>query len=125
MGLRFAEDLRHLSPDNFFSEEQGLEGTVLDIIGRKDIDRVIFVDTCDMGSAPGEIALMTPEEVKDSVSSHKVPLAVLMGLIRKQGKETLLLGIQPKSMEFEGGFSDVIETALKEIERVIEKEYIR
>jgi hydrogenase maturation protease len=119
VGLRFAEDLRHLDPNNFFSEEEGLEGTILDIIKRKDVKRVIFVDACDMGAEPGEIALMRPEDVKESISTHKVPLAVLMGLIRREGKEPLLLGFQPKSIEFEDGLSDIAEATLKKIEKAV------
>jgi len=119
VGLRFVEDLRHLNPNNFFSEEQGLEGIILDIIKRGDVGNVIFVDASEMGADPGEIALMRTEDVEKSVSTHKIPLAVLMELLRKEKKEPLLLGIQPKSMKFEDGLSDIAEAALKKIENAV------
>ncbi len=119
MGLRFADDLRHLNPKRFFSEEHGLEESVLDIIKRKDADIVIFVDACDMGKEPGEIGLMQTEEVSESVSTHKVPLAMLMALIRKEKKEPFLLGIQPKSMDFRAQLSDEVFSTLVKIEKFV------
>ena len=119
VGLRFAEDLRRMNPKRFFSEEHGLEETILDILKRKDADTVIFVDACDMGAKPGEIGFLRVEDVGESISTHKVPLAMLMALVRKEGKEPFLLGIQPKTLEFEDGLSDEVAASLKKIEKIV------
>jgi len=121
VGLRFVEDLRHLNPSHFFSEEQGLEKAVLEIISRKDIDHVVFVDVCDIGSGPGEIAFLETDSVGEEITTHKVPLSVLMALIRKEGKKAHLVGIQPKSLDFGKDVSMVADASLKRIEDVIER----
>jgi len=72
-----------------------------------------------MNANPGDVALMNAEDVERSVSTHKVPLSVLMGLIRKEGKETFLIGVQPKSVELGDGLSKIAQTALSNIESVI------
>lgn len=121
VGLRFAEDLRRLNPNYFFSEEDGLEKIVLEVIKRKDVGKVIFVDACDMGSEAGDISLLLADSVGESVSTHKVPLSMLMALIKKEGKEPFLLGIKPKSMEFEDDLSSEAKAALKKIESAVRK----
>ena len=121
VGLRFVDDLRQLNPNFFFSEEDGLEKAVLEVIKRKDVHNVVFVDVCDMGSEPGKINLLQAEDVKESVTTHKVPIAVLMALLKKEGKNPLLLGIQPESLEFEGDISNTMKDSLKNIEDAVKK----
>jgi hydrogenase maturation protease len=119
VGIRFAADLGRINPKRFFSEEHGLEENVLDILNRKDADTVIFVDACDMGAKPGDIGFLRIEDVGESISTHKVPLSVLMALVRKGGKEPFLLGIQPKTLEFEDDLSDEVATSLNKIEKIV------
>jgi len=121
VGLRFAEDLRRLNPNRIFSEEQGLEEVVLDILMRKDVHSVIFVDTCDFGAEPGEIAFLQSDDIGDEISTHKVPLAMLMALIQKEGKKAYFVGIQPESLDFGKDISEIASASLKRIEEAVEK----
>lgn len=121
VGLRFAKDLGHLNPNHIFSEEEGLEEVVLDILMRKEILSVIFVDACDFGAEPGEIAFLPMDSVGEGISTHKVPLAMLMALIQKEGKKAYLVGIQPKSLDFGKSVSKTALASLKKIEEIAEK----
>jgi hydrogenase maturation protease len=121
VGLRFAEDLGRLNPTHFFSEEQGLEEAVLEIITRKDVDSVVFVDTCDIGAEPGEIAFLKGDSIGESITTHKVPLSLLMGLIQKEGKKAHLVGIQPESLDFGKGISKIAAASLASLEDVVRR----
>ena len=121
MGLRFIDDLRHLNPNYFFSEEQGLEAIVLEIIKNKDVEDVVFVDTCDFDEKPGEIALLRLDSIGETISTHKIPLSMLMALIQTEGKKAYLLGIQPEALEFETDVSETVGKALEEVEDAVGK----
>ncbi len=121
VGLRFVEDLRHLNPKFFFSEEQGLEETILDIIKDEDVETVVFVDTCDLGGKPGDISLLQLDSISETVSTHKVPLSMLMALIQTEGKKAYLVGIQPESMDFRGEMTANVVRALDKVEGAVKK----
>jgi hydrogenase maturation protease len=121
VGLRFIEDLRHLNPNYFFSEEQGLEAIILEIIKNRDVEDVVFVDTCDFNEKPGEIALLQLDSIGETISTHKIPLSMLMALIQTEGKRAYLVGIQPESLEFETEISDTVKSALIRIEDAVGK----
>ena len=120
LGLRFIEDLRHLNPNLFLSEEEGVESIILELIGNDLVDTVIFVDSCDIGSVPGDAMIVTAEELDPGIlSTHKVPLQLLMALLVKEGKSCYLLGIQPKRLEYGTELSDEVIKSLMLIEEAI------
>jgi len=121
VGLRFIDDLRHLNPNYFFSEEQGLESIILEIIKNKDVEDVVFVDTCDFDEKPGEIALLQLDSIGETISTHKIPLSMLMALIQTEGKKSYLLGIQPESLDFEKDVSETVGKALARVEDAVGK----
>ena len=64
---------------------------------------LIIIDTIDAGKKAGSIYLFKPEEIAGgaSFSTHKMPAKVLMRYFTGELKsETILIGIQPKSIEF-------------------------
>ncbi|MDH4123038.1 MAG: hydrogenase maturation protease [Thermoplasmata archaeon] len=121
VGLRFIDDLRHLNPNYFFSEEQGLESVILGIINDQEVDDVIFVDSCDLYREPGEYDLFSLESVDESISTHKVPVSMLMALIQNKGKNAYLLGIQPRSLDLNQEISEEIIDVLHGIEKIFLK----
>ncbi len=58
---------------------------------------VIFLDAADTGARPGTVAVIEPEWIQaDLVSTHVLPLSVVMDYIRQEtGAGVTLLGIQP------------------------------
>lgn len=60
-------------------------------------EHVLFLDSADMGSRPGTIAVIEPEQVHASLlSTHVLPLTVVMEYVgRETGAGVTLLGIQP------------------------------
>lgn len=64
-------------------------------------DHVIFIDAADMGVRPGTIAVLKPGRIQANlVSTHVLPLSVVMKFIAKDSKTRVtLLGIQPDISE--------------------------
>lgn len=81
----------------------------------------MFVDTCDFDEKPGEIALLQLDSIGETISTHKIPLSMLMALIQTEGKKTYLVGIQPESLEFETDISETVEKAIERIEDSVGK----
>ena len=64
-------------------------------------DHVILIDAADMGVRPGTIAVLKPGRIQANlVSTHVLPLSVVMKFIAKDSKTRVtLLGVQPDIFE--------------------------
>jgi hydrogenase 3 maturation protease len=67
-------------------------------------DHVLLLDSADMGARPGTIAIIKPGKIHASlISSHALPLSVVMKFIAKDSKtRVILLGIQPDTARQRG-----------------------
>jgi hydrogenase 3 maturation protease len=83
-------------------------------------DLVLVVDAADFGAAPGEIALIEMEQLKDfRVSTHTANLSLLFKVIPKERRpDALLVAIQPGSMETGRGLSDPVRESLDGLEHL-------
>jgi len=93
-------------------------------------ERVIMVDAADMGKLPGHIELITKDRISGiNISTHSMPLSFLMMYLEQEtGGKTILIGIQPKSIQFGEGLTpeiqEVVDKAINSLERVLKK-YLR
>jgi hydrogenase 3 maturation protease len=93
-------------------------------------DRVIMIDAADMRKPPGYIELITKDRIGGiNISTHSMPLSFLMMYLEQEtGGKTILIGIQPKSIQFGEGLTpeiqEVADKTLNSLERVL-KEYLR
>jgi hydrogenase maturation protease len=121
LGIILSEKLQRKYPERVFSERQrSVEGIVINLLERKEIDTFIFVDATDFGGEPGETKLFTAidmERFMPAFSTHKVPISMLMDLIVQQGKKPILLGVQPGSVELLGEMSPGVLKTMKDLEK--------
>jgi hydrogenase 3 maturation protease len=88
--------------------------------------RVIMVDAADMIKPPGHVELVTKDRIGGiAISTHRMPLSLLMAYLEQQtGGKTLLLGVQPKSIQFGEGLTpeleDVARKIISSLEHVLE-----
>ncbi|MFH1941259.1 MAG: hydrogenase maturation protease [bacterium] len=119
-GLELARRLKERFAERIFSEdEKSVEGIVLELIEREDVQTFLFVDATDFSGGPGEVRLFTDndgEQFVPSFSTHKVPISLLIEIIRQHGKKFLLLGVQPESTQLFGGFSRSILDVMDRLE---------
>ncbi|HEC81715.1 MAG TPA: hydrogenase maturation peptidase HycI, partial [Thermoplasmatales archaeon] len=70
----------------------------------------------DMGLPPGEIRIVPPSRIGGlHLSTHGLPLSVLMEYIRVEGRKVMLIGVQPRRLH--GSMSDEVKQAGEELVR--------
>ncbi len=91
--------------------------------------RIIMIDAADMRKAPGHVELVTKKRIGGiSISTHSMPLSFLMMYLEQEtGGESILVGIQPKSLQFGEGLTpeiqEVSDNIISSIERLLEEHY--
>jgi hydrogenase maturation protease len=114
-GLRLAERLAaHGVPDVTLAGRSPERW--LGRLGRARVDRVLFLDAVDAGTAPGAILLMDAAQTVarfPQVSTHTLSLGTLARLLEADGIPGVsLLGIQPASLRSGAGLSAPVETTV-------------
>jgi hydrogenase 3 maturation protease len=60
---------------------------------------VLLIDAVDMGLPPGELRIVPREKLGSlTISTHGMPLAVLMQYLEQNAPHVILIGIQPKHL---------------------------
>ncbi len=79
--------------------------------------RIIMIDAADMRKTPGHIELVTKDRIGGiAISTHRMPLSLLMAYLEQQtGGQSILLGIQPKSVQFGEGLTPELEEVARKI----------
>ncbi|MEA1994290.1 MAG: hydrogenase maturation peptidase HycI [Euryarchaeota archaeon] len=84
-------------PENFTSKVKKYNPTML-----------VLIDATEMGLAPGEIRRIPKEKVGTMhVSTHGIPLSIMISYMEKYMENVILIGIQPKKMD--GNMSEAIK----------------
>jgi len=92
------------------------------IIKEKPVQLVV-VDAAEMNLEPGEIRRLKPEQA-DSVffSTHSIPISQFTSRVKSFVQETVLIGIQPKSMDQFDELDDKVKQAALSLMEKIKKE---
>lgn len=83
---------------------------------------IILLDSVDFNEKPGSVIVLNPSEIGDGVSfsTHKMPAKVLIRYFSNELKcETMLIGIQPKSIDFGARASKSVISSAKEVAAAI------
>ena len=90
-------------------------------------ERVILIDAADMHRSPSHVEIVTRGRIGGvAISTHSMPLSLLMMYLEQEtGAETVLLGIQPKSITFGEGLTpeitEVCHKVISLLRSVLEK----
>ena len=77
-------------------------------------DIIFFMDALDSGDKPGNVKLLGINQVKTlNPSTHNIPLDMFRGFFPES--EILVIGIQPKNLDFGTGLSPELEKKFREI----------
>jgi hydrogenase 3 maturation protease len=84
---------------------------------------VLLLDAADFHGEPGEVKLIESTKIGgQAVSTHSLPLNIFIIYIEKtMGSKVLLLGVQPKKIEFFTEMSSEVEKASEEIAALLRK----
>jgi hydrogenase 3 maturation protease len=84
---------------------------------------LIIIDAVDMNLQPGEIRLVPKEKIgKMHISTHGIPLSVLIGYLEQYIKNISFIGIQPKTMS--GNLTDIVKKSGDELVKLIQDKKI-
>jgi len=84
-------------------------------------DTILLVDSVDLHSAPGSVALLNQDETAAYwPSTHRVPMALLVDYLEKTTHaQIFLLGIQPYQTEFLQPMSDEVVASVEAVVDVL------
>jgi hydrogenase 3 maturation protease len=72
------------------------------VVKQKNPKNLIIIDAADMELKPGEIRIVPKEKIGVmTISTHGIPISVLMNYLEKYVKKVILIGIQPQNMSGE------------------------
>jgi len=102
--------LGHTAPENLSGE-----------IKKYAPSHVLIIDTADIGKKPGEVAVFTPEDSGGiSFSTHKLPIKVLAQYLTQSiDCKIIIIGIQPKTLDFGKDVSREVSASIKELSKEI------
>lgn len=101
-----------IAPENFTGEIKKFNPT-----------HIIIIDCADFNQKPGAISFIDPKNISGvSFSTHTLPLNILADYIARDiNCETLIIGIQPKTIEFEKPVSKEVKHAIKTLSDILIK----
>lgn len=77
-------------------------------------DLLLVVDAADMGLPPGSMRTIPKEKVSElAISTHYVPLSVLIKYLETLAKKVVFIGIQPKQKD--NGLSEPVKKAAEKL----------
>ena len=83
-------------------------------------DLLVLVDATDMNLSPGDIRCIPPERIRElHLSTHSLPLSLLMDHLQGFIKKSVLVGIQPK--RFSGPLSREVHNAGKHLIHILRR----
>ena len=85
-------------------------------------ERIILVDAADMQKPSGYVQLDTKDRIAGiALSTHSMPLSFLMMYLEQEtGGRTILLGVQPKNIQFGEGMTPEIQGVAEKIISTLE-----
>lgn len=100
------------TPENFTS-----------VVKKENPESLIIVDAVDMNLPYGEIRLVSKEKIgKFCISTHGIPISLLIDYLEKYIDNIFFIGIQPKKMN--GEITDKIKKSADDLIKIILKKNI-
>ncbi len=87
------------------------------VVKRKNPKNLVIIDAVEMGLNPGEIRIVPKEKIGVmTISTHGIPISVLIGYLEQYVKNIFFIGIQPEKLSGE------ITTSIKKSgDKLVEK----
>jgi len=83
---------------------------------REPVDTLIVIDTAFIGKKSGTVELLDPDRITGHVSTHKLPLSLLINHLKPA--KTWFIAAQPQNLEFGANPSKEILEAVKRAKKM-------
>jgi len=93
------------------------------VVKKRKPEHLVIIDAIDMGLTPGSVRIVPKENIGTMhVSTHGIPLSVLITYLERFVEKVSLLGIQPKTMS--GELTDTVKKSGEKLIEIIKKEKV-
>ena len=93
------------------------------VVKRHNPKNLIIIDATNMGLAPGEIRIVPKEKIGVmTISTHGIPISVLIGYLEQYVENIVFIGVQPKVMK--GKITETIKKSGNKIVDIIKNKKI-
>jgi len=87
-------------------------------------DKLFIIDAADMGLESGEIRIIPKEKIGVMhISTHGIPISVIIGYLERYVKKIIFIGIQPEKMS--GDISIVVKKSGDNLVKLIVNENLQ
>jgi len=86
-------------------------------------DTIVFLDAANFGGAPGDLAVLEPEDLAGcSISTHQMPVDLFFRYIRQNSAAGMFaLGIQPAQIGFGEPMSAAVAEAVQALAELLQR----
>jgi len=93
------------------------------LVKKHDPKRLIIIDAVEMELSPGEIRIVPKEKIGVMhISTHGIPISVLIGHLEQYVENIIFIGIQPEVMS--GEMTDGVKKSGQELVNLIKNDHL-
>lgn len=122
LGVVIVKELQGKTTDNILLIDCGtVPETFAGPIRKFNPSHVLMIDAAKIGSKPGTIRFVFPEEIQGlTISTHTLPLNVFADYLKQEtNTQIALLAVQPKNLEFGESLSSEVSQVVKSLSDII------
>jgi len=94
------------------------------VVKRENPETLIIIDAVEMGLKPGEIRIVPKEKIGVmTISTHGIPISVLIGYLEKYVKNIIFIGIQPKEMS--GDITTIVKESGDKLVKILKQNKLK
>ena len=104
-------------------DAQDVPEDYLGLIVRQRPNTVVLIDSVDLDSAPGSIALLDKDQMAGYwPSTHRAPVSLLMDYLQRETQALIfLIGIQPRQTDFLEAMSEEVSSSVARIANLLSR----
>jgi hydrogenase 3 maturation protease len=95
------------------------------VIKREKPDLLVIIDAADINLAPGDFSVIALDKIKEyQLSTHSMPLHLLIEYLTPYCKKIILIGIQPKNIQTSENLTDQVSEGCYKIISILKNNKI-
>jgi len=94
------------------------------VVKKQKPETLLIIDAVEMGLVTGDIRVVPKEKIGVmTISTHGIPISVLIGYLEQYVKNIIFIGIQPETMS--GEMTDIVKKNAEKLVGIIKNENIK
>ena len=94
------------------------------VVKRENPETLVIIDAVEMGLKPGEIRIVPKEKIGVmTISTHGIPISVIIGYLEQYIKNIIFIGIQPKEMS--GDITTIVKESGDKLVKILKQNKLK